>query len=123
MATGKKSGEQPSEECPVGIHESVEVAVIGINLDSVCKKVSRTQKWDTEKIDVVEKKYREMMTNLALALEGCAVVSSVENAVGLLWQAHCEEGQKYATDMLAVAKAVGAFRGKSLEEKFPGPGD
>lgn len=72
--------------------------VIGINLDSVCKKVSRTQKWDTEKTDAVEKKYREFMTNLTLALEGCSVVSSVENNVGLLWQAHCEEGQKYATD-------------------------
>ena len=123
MSANKKSGKQSSEKCPVGIHESVEVAVIGINLDSACKKVSRIQKWNTAKIAAVEKKHREMITNLALALEGCGVVSCVENEVGLLWQAHCGEGQKYAADMLAVAQAVGAFRGKSQEEKFPGPGD
>ena len=123
MAASKKSGSQSSEDCPIGVHEAVEVAVIGINFDSACKKVSRAHKWDTEKIDAIEKKYREMLTNLALALEGCAVVSCVENNVGLLWQAHCEEGQKYATDMLVIAQAVGTFRGKSLEEKFPGPSD
>lgn len=115
----RKNSHRSAKKYPVGIQESVEVAVIEINLNSVCKKVARAQKWSAEKTGVVEKKYRAMMINFALALEGCAVVSCVDNDVGLFWQAHCKEGRKYATDMLTIAETVGAFRGKSLDEKFP----
>jgi len=78
------------------------------------------KKWNAEKINAVEKTYRTMMTDLALALDGHGMVSNPGNDVGLVWEAHCEEGQKYAKDMLAVVQAMNQFRGKSMAEKFPG---
>lgn len=116
MKTGEKD---PS----TGMHETVDRTVLDINLDSACRKVAEAQNWDQEKTKRVEKKYRDVLSNFTKAFEGHGVVSTSEEDTALLWLAHCEEGEKYASDMLALAKAIASFRGKSLDEKFPGPPD
>lgn len=123
MNTNSTSGNELHEECLVGIHGTVEVAAIGINLETVCKKVAQVQKWSDRRTSGAEKKYREVLAEFALAFEGHGVVACPDKDVLFLWQVHCEEGAKYAMDMLTLAKAVGSFRGKSVDEKFPGPSD
>jgi len=106
-----------------GLHEAVENAVVAINLGVVCALVARNQNWGKKKTTEVEKGYRKALSQFALAFEGVGLVSDLKSDIALLWQAHSAEGQKFASDMHSVVMALLRYRGKSLDEKFPGPTD
>ena len=106
-----------------GMHETVDRVVSRINLDSASRKVAQAEGWDNKKIKHVEERYRDSLKNFTKAFQGHGVVSCLEEDTSLLWAAHCTEGEKYASDMLTLAAAIASFRGKSLDEKFPGPSD
>lgn len=106
-----------------GLHEAVKNAVGAINLEAACALVAKNHKWGKEKVTEVEKEYKKSLSQFALALEGVGLVSALKNDIALLWQAHSTEGQKFASDMHSVITALLQYRGKSLDEKFPGPTD
>lgn len=106
-----------------GLHEAVDSAVATINLKAACALVAKNQKWGKKKAAEVEKEYRKSLSQFALAFEGVGLVSALNNDAALLWQAHSTEGRKFASDMRSVVMALLQYRGKSLDEKFPGPTD
>lgn len=106
-----------------GLHEAVENAVTAINLTAACALVVKNQKWGKKKVAEVERGYRKSLSQFALAFEGVGLVSALNNDATLLWQAYSTEGRKFASDMRSVVTALLQYRGKSLDEKFPGSTD
>jgi len=102
-----------------GLHQAVKNAVAAINLEVARTLVAKNQKWGKKRMIEIEGEYRKALSQFALTFEGVGLVSCLKNDVAVLWQAHCGEGKKFASDMHAVVTALLQYRGKSLDEKFP----
>jgi hypothetical protein len=107
----------------IGLEETVVMSAKAIDLRRACCQITSKHKIGVKRVNGIKKKYLNCLIQFALSFDGAGVVSfpGDDDSV-LLWKEHCDEGSKYAKDILSIADAVISFHGKDVEEKFPDSG-